>query len=350
MNVTIRKVAQECGVSSQTVSRIFNGKVNLHSPETVENVMRVATKLGYRPNNAAKQLRSGKIGHIAIIHDFIKNRTGLPTELLEGIQSALEERNLGLNLQRYSDERMSDESFVPRILREVMADGLLLNFHTNPPIKMGELIQRHRIPSIWLNIKRNYDCVYLEDYEAAQHVTEVLIRAGHKRIGYLCLGHSSIPSHYSKSDRLKGYQDAMKSAGLSISESLSPVGLPRKDEAARYIELMSSRNRPTALITYGICEMNILLQEVLPELGMRCPKDVQLCVFGQESELHCVDVTRIVLPAFQMGQTGVEQLLEKVRRPKRALPPRPVRFTFLAKLLTDSGTSTREEKNDASRT
>src|SRR5690606_31982754 len=57
--VTIRTVAQEAGVSVQTVSNVVNAP-HLVRPETREHVQAVIDRLGYRASQAARQMRSGR--------------------------------------------------------------------------------------------------------------------------------------------------------------------------------------------------------------------------------------------------------------------------------------------------
>jgi DNA-binding LacI/PurR family transcriptional regulator len=51
--ITISQVAEEAGVSSQTVSRVVNNRGEI-SPETRQRVKEVIQRMGYHPN----QLRS----------------------------------------------------------------------------------------------------------------------------------------------------------------------------------------------------------------------------------------------------------------------------------------------------
>ena len=72
--VTIRDVAREAGVSVTLVSFVMNAKMGKDgrldcpvNPGTAARVLEVAKRLGYRRNNAAASLRSGKSHSIAVI-------------------------------------------------------------------------------------------------------------------------------------------------------------------------------------------------------------------------------------------------------------------------------------------
>jgi DNA-binding LacI/PurR family transcriptional regulator len=76
--------------------------------------------------------------------------------LLNSIRHHLTERELHLTLGDLPDESLTDEAYVPRILREWSVDGLLINYIAGIPDKMIELIGRYQIPSVWLNSAKSY--------------------------------------------------------------------------------------------------------------------------------------------------------------------------------------------------
>src|SRR3954451_10949279 len=59
-------VAREAGVSGQTVSRVSNGRSNVDEA-TRSRVLAAMQKIGYRPNSAARPLRSGRFRTIGVI-------------------------------------------------------------------------------------------------------------------------------------------------------------------------------------------------------------------------------------------------------------------------------------------
>src|ERR1700759_2410348 len=59
-------VARVAGVSSQTVSRVSNGQANVDAA-TRARVLEAMHALGYRPNGAARGLKSGRFHTIGVI-------------------------------------------------------------------------------------------------------------------------------------------------------------------------------------------------------------------------------------------------------------------------------------------
>ena len=72
-NVTIIEVARKSGTSPSTVSRVLNDNGYPVNDETRKRVRKAAEELGYRPNIAARQLRSRKNLYIAVIVPTLNN-------------------------------------------------------------------------------------------------------------------------------------------------------------------------------------------------------------------------------------------------------------------------------------
>ena len=72
MAVTLRDVARAAGVSPATASRALSAP-DLVAPERRELVRRVARELGYRPNRAARELITGRSGHLCLVVPDLEN-------------------------------------------------------------------------------------------------------------------------------------------------------------------------------------------------------------------------------------------------------------------------------------
>lgn len=69
--VTIKQIAKEAGVAQGTVSNVLNAKGNVSSNK-IKLVMQACKKLGYIPNESAKNLRKGNSHHLALILPYTK--------------------------------------------------------------------------------------------------------------------------------------------------------------------------------------------------------------------------------------------------------------------------------------
>src|SRR5438132_13342721 len=129
--IGIRDVARVAGVSPPTVSRVLNGRASSIriSTDTIDRVRTVAAQLGYRPNAAARSLRTTQtqtIGVIAsnLLHPFA-------AELLRMIYASCHPR--GYHLLVGNAEHSQEGWALSDILAADRVDGILL---------IGDTLQR----------------------------------------------------------------------------------------------------------------------------------------------------------------------------------------------------------------
>lgn len=66
--VTIKDVADKCGVAYSTVSKALNGQPGV-SKEKVEQIRKIAQEMGYFPNIAARSLKTSRSNIIAVVFE-----------------------------------------------------------------------------------------------------------------------------------------------------------------------------------------------------------------------------------------------------------------------------------------
>ncbi len=318
MAATIRQIAEHTRLSLQTVSQILNDKGAAYRPETRERVLQSAQELGYRPNSSARAMRNGQFSCVALLLSTIQVNSLLPPSLLDGIQDGCAEANVTLSIARLPDEKLVSPDVLPKILREWGSDGLLINYNSEIPSAMIELIERYRLPVVWLNSKQAHDCVFPDDFEGAYRGTESLIALGHRRIAY---GDWIPVGHYSSLDRLAGYTQAMQKAGLIPVRLSEPLDLSSPQTIRETGHWLLEDNRPTAVICYnnGVA---LPLFCAASTLGLVVPNDLSLLTINDElynSLRYGLDT--LLLPGREMGKTAVELLMQKITAPNVTLPP-----------------------------
>lgn len=331
MAITLRDIASRAQVHETTVSKVLNGKHRQGriSPECVQRVQRVARQMGYRVNVAARATVSGKFNNIVLLQGAGYWSSNLPGAVLGGLHDALAERGLHLTLAKISDDKLTDARYVPRILQQWMCDGLLINYHAAIPPRLIELVHACALPNVWLNCKLEDDCVHPDDADAGRRATRHLLALGHRRIAYLDFGYRAAEAagtlHYSKLDRMAGYEQAMGAAGLTpriITDAQAPEG-----ERLRFFQsLLGDPDRPTALITYAD-DMAQLARLAAARLGLCSPTDLSLITFGgPDYSTPELRVGRMQVPEGEVARAAVAMLMEKLRDPARSLERRAVPF------------------------
>ena len=225
--VTLKEIAEECGVSVSTVSNVLNGR-NKSSQETTDRVMKVVRERGYEPNPLAQGLRSRRTKLIGIIAEDIAQFT--TPEIVEGIMKNLEGRGYSTivsNLRlyaRWSDTWYGNEEEHQSVLRPVLqrmllmhADGIIYiagharlihcfpeNFKT-PAVMTYGFASNPDVPSI-----------VLDDEDAAYTITRYLIEHGHRDIAVI----GGMPDNMHTRKRLLGYQRALFEANILYNTEL----------------------------------------------------------------------------------------------------------------------------------
>ena len=332
---TLQEIADRAGVSLNTASRILAGRIKGVRKDAVarsETVLKIAQELNYRPNTSAQAIRSGRFGGIALLLSTNPNRSHMPRGMLEGIEAVLVGHDMHLTLTRVPDERLTQQGVVPKILRRSMTDGLLINYTDHIPDKMIDLIEREKIPSVWINTNRETDCVRPDDFAAAQQATKELIKRGHRRIAYVDYhnNHSPLvgPLHYSVADRSNGYIAAMEAAGLTPQLVWEERDVTR-ERMTLASALLASPDRPTAIVAYSPFTALPLLIAAFKTGRLDVPKDLSLITFSDIlSDDAGLALSAMLIPTPEIGRLATEMLLRKIEEPLLTQPSLAVPFVL----------------------
>lgn len=340
---TLKQIAERTGLSIRTVSRILGDGgsgdgAQRHSSTTRGLVLSAARELGYRPNAYAKAVRTGRFGCIAILlSSTTPQRSTLPGVLYEGIDDALAEHDLHLTLARVSDEKLTTEEAVPKILREWMVDGLLVNYNYDIPPSFLQTINDTRIPSVWINTKQEVNAVWPDDYAAGKSATEQLLALGHRRIAYAI--NENAEGHYSAADRRNGYEAALQAAGLTPQLLRFPtpntpgarttvIPPARWEEGSPIWRPESAGARPTAIVAYMPYIANFFVF-LAASHGLQAPRDFSIVTFSEtRADEAGVLVTSWRIPVYNVGQEAVRLLLARLASPEHESQP-PVVVPFI---------------------
>jgi len=242
--LTIRDLAHHLKLSPMTVSRALRDGAGV-APTTRERVVETAQRLGYRRNEAARNLRlGGKTGLIGLIVTNLANP--FYSRLALGVESVIESRGLKVLLSNTAEnpsrERLLVEDLIDRQVEGIIvvpagsehkylagrAGGPAVVFASRPP---------HGVQA---------DSVLIDDFGGAREATRQLIEAGHRRIGYVGVP----PSVYTGAERFRGFCAALESAGIPLNRRLVVQGCLDVDDAQKATtRLMAMRRAPTAFFT-----------------------------------------------------------------------------------------------------
>jgi LacI family transcriptional regulator len=338
MSVTIKEIARKTGLSIPTVGNVLGRSASRYSAETRKRVLSAAAELGYKPNASARAMRQGRFGCAALVLSRSKQQTHshIPNRLIDGLEDELSLHDMHLTVSRLTDEELSTNEFVPKVLREHMADGMIVNYTHEIPPAMLELIRAHHMPAVWLNAKLEADCVYPDDYGAAKSATQQLLSLGHRRIAlvhmmtpfalYPTFEASWASRHYSVTDRAAGYTDALAAAGLQPRILAHDRFIDDSEQFEACRALLGGPDRPTAVLIYSEGELGSIACAA-KVLGLQIPKDLSMLLFAPTRISLAGDrITNIAIPTERMGRSAVQMLLKKMALPDAICDPEAIAY------------------------
>ena len=317
--VTLKEVAERCGVSATTVSNVINGKAKT-SEETRKRIMKVIKETGYRPNYMAQGLRVKKTKTIAIIAEDIAQFTS--PVIIESIMAACEDRgyraivhNLRL-YDRWQDTWYGQEeeyhSVLDPVIKDVLAeqvDGVIyLAGHARVIKAFDEAFPLPVVMCYAYSETEGIPSVVIDDEKSAYDMVSYLIRMGHERIGFVGGRRENI--HTEK--RLLGYQKAMFENGILFDPKLVYYGDWSRESGYEGAKVLVTKGI-TAL--FGISDkMTGGIYDYLEENDIVVARDLSVAGFDNESisAYFRPQLTTTELPLEKIGMISADLLLNKL--------------------------------------
>ncbi|MBB1073284.1 LacI family DNA-binding transcriptional regulator [Rhodoferax sp. 4810] len=308
--VKIVDVAKQAGVSTASVSRVISGLPGV-SEETRARVDAAVKALGYRPDLAARRLRSGRTDTLGLIVSDIRNP--FFTEISRAVEDVAYQNGMRV-LMCNADEDPDKEAFYLEMMRDENVSGVILS----PTLSLLKSLRPANYPFPLVLVDRcerdtNADAVVLDNFDAAYRLTEHLIKQGCRSIVFL---YGSVGS--TGEQRHQGYLAAMAAAKLTPeAESIAP-----RTESAREVAevLLQRRPLPDALVaSSGLVLLG--LAEAVKAAGLQVPDDTAIAGFDDLpwTSLVTPDITVIRQPTDEIGQTALRLLLQRVAQPERSV-------------------------------
>jgi DNA-binding LacI/PurR family transcriptional regulator len=307
---TIRDVARSAGVSLSTVSVVLNESGSA-SEETRRRVLDAVHELGYEPNSQARNLRRGRAHAVGLIVPDVLNP--FFALVAEGVQEEARRRDYLLVLCS-SDFEADREADHARLLRASRLDGVihlsgtgvpedeLLDLATDSPLVFVD----ERVPGL------DRPFVGSDNRLGARLAAELAIDRGHRRFGIV----AGPPGLWTASQRLAGYQEALKQAGID------PAGVPTvagdyrlesgRTAAAVLLEEPDGSRATVLLVANDL--MAIGCMRYCSELGIAVPEEVGIVGYDDIAlaELVTPALTTVRQPAREMGRAAARMLLDEI--------------------------------------
>jgi LacI family transcriptional regulator len=321
MPITLSELAKATGYSVSTVSRALTDSGHPVSDTTKEQILAVATKLGYRPNMLARGLKMDRTFTIGIItHSIVSPFTPL---IIRGIQDHLKKGDyFSIIINADLDPKQETEAIHQLISRS--ADGIIfVESHlrgTNPVLDVANkpYLFVHRLFS-----QSFRNSVLVDEPYGVRLAIEHLARLGHRRIAFI-----NGPDGWDASaNRFVGYQETLESLGIPYDPALVEVGTWEVQSGyPAAAKLLAIRDKPTAIFAANDL-MALGAIYAIQEAGLRVPEDIAIVGYDNReiTGFSRPTITTVTLPCYEMGETSAQLLLNWIENQTQMEEPVRVR-------------------------
>jgi len=311
--VTLKSVALHAGVSYQTVSKVLNGQIQV-APETRERILKAADELGYRPNQIARNMRAQRSHMIG--YSWLPTSPDQINQILDRFLSSMvhEAEAAGYHLLPFPFRGGHVDDY-RELIDTGRVDGFVLSSIEHDDPRVSFLMER-KFPFVAFgrsNPGLDFPFVDVDGTDGLKKATNYLIERGQRRIGVLAWPEASRVGN----DRITGYFEAMKSAGLEVN----PTWIERGEGTFEFgyqagLRLLSlpSDKRPTALVAMSDI-MAIGGIHAARGLNLEVGRDVAIIGFDDApmSQYLFPALTTVRQPIREAGRKCVEILVSLMK-------------------------------------
>lgn len=315
MSATLKDISQLTGVSVAAISLVLNDKPCRIAEDTKLRIRDAAVKLNYQPNKNAVALVTNctmKIG--VVVYDIVNT---FFAEVAKGIEVEAGERGYGILLVNMMGSESMRQDYL-RLMGYDDIDGLIvvssvdespIHEYVNSFIDLGKpvaVVSNGTDDILATNIR-------FKNNKGSHLATKHLLDLGHKKIG--CI---TGPLNVSQ-DRLYGYIQALQEYDVMFDQNFVATGdyqfesghILSKGLVEKGVSAILACND---LMAYGVYRM-------AEENGIQIPQDLSVVGFDDlmYSSLMSVPLTSVKQPAYEIGKSACEKVLEMIETKKQSL-------------------------------
>lgn len=330
--VTIQDIADELGLSRNTVSKAINN-TGILADATREKVLKKAIEMGYKQFSYVNMsnlkmtdspLFSTDKREIALFTSNFIGSSHFASTMLDKFQRELSVLGYSFTMHRLQEHEI-EQLLLPASYAEDRTAGIICIemfdlSYCSMLCSLGTPVLFVDSPAYSLTEPLKADHLYMDNQTDIHRFVREMIHRGKKRIGFIG------DAMYCQSffERYMGYRNAMYLSGLSCPKDCCITGNrvnvknPGYEEYREYLTEMIQKIEK--LPDVFICANDFIAMDALmvfKHLGISVPKDVYLCGFDDspESKVVSPSLTTIHIHSQIMGFSAVHLLLSRIKEP-----------------------------------
>ena len=316
--ITMQDIADACGLSRNTVSKVFNGRGSV--PEaTRQQVLEKARQMGYRQLPAAEDRPAVHGRSIALLTLCMPGRNHYGSNFISSFANRMSRAGYTLMIYEIQPDEHRDCRLPANFVLENAAGILCIEMFDR---RYTDFICRLGLPVIFSDTYARADFsamagdfISMENTTSSMAVTSRLIEQGARKLGFVG-DHTHCNSFY---ERFNGFRTAVARGGLTLDPNLcivEPNSAPYGEAAWLVERLRAMPCLPDAFV----CANDYLavhLMKALKCLDLRIPEDVMVAGFDDSPEATVAEppLSTVRIPSGEMGFIAAGILLDRIQRP-----------------------------------
>lgn len=304
--VKIVDIARAAGVSTATVSRVVNNLPGVR-PEVEARVRKAIKELGYRPNRAARTLRTHKNRVWALI--VVDGSGPFFAELSRGAEDVAYEAGYSVILCNTDEDPRRERSHIDLAVDEGV-QGVVLTpsdrgTDVSPLVDAGIpfVLADRTIPGL------HADSVIVDNRAGAFEAVTHLVRGGYQRVACITGPLETMTAE----QRYKGYCEALAAAGRGLDESLVRVADFKEPGGREAMVDLLRHHQPDAVFVANH-SMTVGVLHAIRESSLTVPGEIGIVSFDDMSwsTLLKPTLTAVAQPGYELGIESARILLRRL--------------------------------------
>ncbi len=307
-SVTAKDIAALTGVSTTTVASILSGRNVVRVAEaTRQLVLSTAQEKGYRRNQLATALRTGRTNTIGIVSplawDGIEQmRYAYLTKLLTAISVA--GARAGMNAMTFIDrpfDRLNAHTVADGRVEGVVLFGLPANIEGAS--EWVRELEETGMPLVEIGSSYSRYQVHADNFGGTKLAVRHLTELGHRRIGYLQSPHQTVSSEA----RREGFLATVREAGMSAKQT------PIFNNGDEFRACLGDSERPTAIFCNSD-RVALHAYDCLRQAGIQVPGEMSVVGFDNSivAEVIWPSLTSVDNPLNAMAESAIALLVDQL--------------------------------------
>jgi len=309
--ITIKQVAKEAGVSTQTVSRVINNRPDV-APETRQRVLEVIERLGYQPSALARSLirrRSHTLGVVTAGLKYVG-----PSGTLSGITEQAEAMGYSLLLKALPGFETGNVEPILNALLARQVDGIIWAVSEVGDNRdwLQDQLPDLSVPIIFLTMGQRADLsvVAVDNYSGGRMATEHLLEQGYRHIGHI----AGPLAWWEARQHKAGWQDSLLEAGIPVNDHQWAEGNWSSKSGEQAIHQLLTQYPDMDAVFAGNDQMALSVVQAACRSGLKIPQDLAVVGFDgiPEAAYFWPPLSTVQQDMHQLGCVAVEQVVRMI--------------------------------------